>query len=88
MKFKVEIKIKPIKELLDPAGRTAEKAMKTINIDGIENIRIGKLITMSVEAYDEKSAEEKVKQACQKLLFNPIMEEYTFNIKNTKNDRG
>lgn len=71
----------PLKELLDPEGKTVANNMKHLHIDGIEDIRIGKHIHMAVEAEDEASAREKVDTACKKLLANLIMESYTFELK-------
>ena len=80
MKFLAAIDIMPHKELLDPQGKTIAKNMKHLELDGIEDVRIGKHITITLEADDETSANEKVETACQKLLANTIMETYTFTI--------
>jgi len=81
MKFVAEIDIMPHKELLDPQGKTVAKNMKHLDIDGIEDIRIGKHVLMQVEADSEEVAREKVDTACKKLLANMIMESYTFEMK-------
>ncbi len=80
MKFKAHIDIMPHKELLDPQGKTVKKSMKNVNIDGIEDVRIGKHIDMVLEADDIKKANEKVELACKKILANVIMESYTFHL--------
>ena len=80
MKFLAAIDIMPLKELLDPQGKTVAKNMKHIDLDGIEDVRIGKHITITLEADDEASANEKVETACKKLLANTIMESYSFTI--------
>ena len=80
MKFTVEIDIMPHRELLDPQGKTVAKNMKNIQLSGIEDIRIGKHIKMTLSAATKEEATEKVNAACQKLLANLIMENYTFEI--------
>ncbi len=80
MKFIAQIDIMPLKELLDPQGKTVTKNMKNINLSGVEDIRIGKHIQMTLEADDEKAAKEKVEIACKKVLSNVIMESYTYEI--------
>ncbi len=80
MKFKAEIDIMPHKELLDPQGKTLKKNMHHLHIEGIEDIRVGKHIHVELEAPDESSAKEKVELACNKLLINPIMENYRYEI--------
>lgn len=80
MKFIAEIDIMPHKELLDPQGKTVANNMKNLDIYGIEDVRIGKHIKMTLEASNEKEATEKVDTACKKLLANMIMESYTFSV--------
>lgn len=81
MKFTAEIDIMPHKELLDPQGKTVLKNMKNIDIQGVADIRIGKHITMMLDADNESDARSKVDAACKKLLVNMIMESYTFILK-------
>jgi phosphoribosylformylglycinamidine synthase len=81
MNFIAEIDIMPHKELLDPQGKTVTKNMKNIDVHGINDIRIGKHITMNLEANNENEAKEKVEIACKKLLANMIMEGYSYQIK-------
>lgn len=80
MKFNAEINVMPHKELLDPQGKTVTKNMKYIQLDGIEDVRIGKHIHMVVIATTENEARQKIEIACQKILTNPIMESYQFTI--------
>jgi phosphoribosylformylglycinamidine synthase subunit PurS len=82
MKFIAEIDVMPHKELLDPQGKTVANNLKHINIAGVEDVRIGKHIRLVVGAETEAAAREKVDTACKKLLINPIMENYTFTLKN------
>ena len=80
MKFRAEINIMPLKALLDPQGKAVTSSMKNIGLPEIANVRIGKHISLEVEAKDKKIAEEKVDTACKKLLANLIMETYEFEI--------
>lgn len=81
MKYIAEIDIMPLKELLDPQGKTVSNNMKNVNLDGIEDVRIGKHIRMTLTADSEAAAKEKVEIACKKLLANPIMEAYTYDVR-------
>ena len=81
MKFKAEIDIMPLKTLLDPQGKAVTSSMSNIGLAEIQNVRIGKHISLEVEAENEDIASEKVKDACEKLLANQIMEEFNFSIK-------
>ncbi len=80
MNFTAEIDIMPKKELLDPQGKTVTKNMKNIDVHGVADIRIGKHVSMSLEAANETEAKEKVEIACKKLLANMIMESYTYSL--------
>jgi phosphoribosylformylglycinamidine synthase len=81
MKFKAEIDVMPLEALLDPQGKAVTGAMKNIGLPEIENVRIGKHITLFIEASGEEEAKTKVELACQRLLANPIMEYYTIELK-------
>ena len=84
MKYIAEIDIMPLKELLDPQGKTVANNMKNLELNGIEDVRIGKHIQMVLEANSETAAKEKVDIACKKLLSNMIMESYSFSITTLK----
>ncbi|MCH3924182.1 MAG: phosphoribosylformylglycinamidine synthase subunit PurS [Bacteroidales bacterium] len=84
MKYNVAIDIMPLKALLDPQGKAVTSSMKNININQISNVRIGKHITLEVEAKDEKEVKTVVDKACNELLHNPIMESYSFVIEKEK----
>ena len=71
----------PLKELLDPQGKTVARNMDHVGISGVEDVRIGKRIEMAIDAADESAAKELVEQACKKFLANMIMESYSFEVK-------
>jgi phosphoribosylformylglycinamidine synthase len=78
MKFKAEIDIMPHANLLDPQGKAVSSSMGNLGLNEITNVRIGKHITLEVEAENESIANAKVDEACKKLLCNQIMESYSF----------
>lgn len=80
MKFIAEINVMPLKALLDPQGKAVTSSMKNIGLPEIENVRIGKHISLEIEAPSIEVANEKVNNACKKLLANQIMESYEFSI--------
>lgn len=80
MKFRAEIDIMPHEALLDPQGKAVSNAMKNVGLPEITEVRMGKHAQLIVEADSEKEAEEKVTQACKKLLANEIMEGFTFSL--------
>jgi phosphoribosylformylglycinamidine synthase len=65
---------------LDPQGKAVSQNMGNLDLSEITNVRIGKHITLKVDATDKATAEKKVDEACKKLLCNQIMESYTFDL--------
>jgi phosphoribosylformylglycinamidine synthase len=82
--FKAHINIMPLEALLDPQGKAVTSSMTNIGLPEINNVRIGKHITLSINAKDKKTAESKVEEACKKLLCNEIMEFFTFELEEAK----
>jgi phosphoribosylformylglycinamidine synthase len=80
MQFVAEINIMPIKEILDPQGKAVKLGLHNLGIDQVDDVRIGKHISIRLEAADATEAEAKVKTACEKLLANLIMEAYSFDV--------
>ncbi len=80
MKFTAEINIMTRAEILDPQGKAVQLGLHNLNLDTIHDVRIGKHITLSVEADNETTAHEQVDAACRQLLANLIMEDYTFTL--------
>jgi phosphoribosylformylglycinamidine synthase len=80
MKFQAEIDVMPKKEILDPQGKAVTGSMKNLGLAEIQNVRIGKHITLEIEAESAEAAEAKTEQACKNLLANLIMESYTFTV--------
>jgi len=80
MNFFVEIKIMPLKELLDPQGKAVMGGLDNLGIKNINDVRIGKHIQLSIEAPSEEDAQSIAREAAQKLLANPVMEEFSISI--------
>ena len=80
MKFTAQINVMPQKALLDPQGKAVGANLKNIGLEACGTVRIGKHITMEVDAADTAAAEAMVKEACEKLLINPVMEAFEFTV--------
>ena len=80
IKFLAEIDVMPKKEILDPQGKAVTGSMKNLGLAEIHSVRIGKHISLEIEADSEETASAKVEQACKNLLANLIMESYSFKI--------
>ncbi|MFN5846679.1 MAG: phosphoribosylformylglycinamidine synthase subunit PurS, partial [Flavobacteriia bacterium] len=77
MKFKAEIDVMPLEALLDPQGKAVTNSMKSIGLPEIDGVRIGRHVRLFIDAPSKELAEEKVEEACKKLLSNQIMESYS-----------
>jgi len=80
MKYKASIDIMPLKSLLDPQGKAVGSAMNNVGFSEVSNVRIGKHISLEIEAENEDIAKEKIDEVCKKILCNQIMESYTFKL--------
>ncbi len=80
MKYIAEIDVMPLKALLDPQGKAVTLGLQNMGLKTMDNVRIGKHITLELEADTEEKAQAVVEEACKKLLSNPIMESYQFQL--------
>lgn len=78
--FEAFAKIMLKKGILDVQGKTVENALKTLNLSEISNVRIGKYITFLIEADSLEKASSIANEACDRLLHNPNIETYEFQI--------
>ncbi|MHB1178890.1 MAG: phosphoribosylformylglycinamidine synthase subunit PurS [Daejeonella sp.] len=81
MKFIAEVDIMPLREILDPQGKAVTGSMRNLGLQEIHNVRVGKHISLEIDAETENIAHQKVDEACRKLLANLIMESYEFELK-------
>lgn len=80
MTFGVEIEVAPLPALLDPRGKAAENGLRQLGFESVSNVRVGKFITLEIEAANETEARALAENACKKLLANPVMEAYRFRL--------
>ena len=74
----------PLPALLDPQGKAVSNTMPQMGLKEIVGCRIGKHVTLEIDTVDKATAEAKVKEACEKLLVNQIMEHFTFKVEEVK----
>lgn len=78
--FRASIEVMPHDDLLEPQGRTVSLALAHGELAGLSDVRIGKHITLRVEAADTEAAQALVDKACRELLANKVMEKYAFTV--------
>ncbi len=72
------------RSILDPQGKAVEHGVHSLGYPNVRNVRIGKHIEFDVDAEERQEAERIVKEACQKLLANPVMEDFSFTLEQSK----
>lgn len=77
-KAKIDITLRP--SILDPQGKATRQALHNLGYPGITDVRIGKMVELEIEAASEEEAESLAKEACEKLLANTVMEDYTISV--------
>jgi phosphoribosylformylglycinamidine synthase len=80
MKFEVEINVMPLKDLLDPQGKAVLGGLANLGITEVKDVRVGKHITLSVEAASEEEAKAIAENASKQLLANQVMEHFEITI--------
>ena len=80
MMFTAEIKVMPLKELLDPQGKAVSGGLKNLGLKNINDVRIGKHINLQIDARTKEEAFAIADEAAKRLLANQVMEEYEIKI--------
>ncbi|MFL5744313.1 MAG: phosphoribosylformylglycinamidine synthase subunit PurS [Niastella sp.] len=74
MTYTVQVKVMPLKELLDPQGKAVMSGLQNLGLGNVQDVRVGKNITLQVEASTPDQAKAIAEEASKKLLANPVME--------------
>lgn len=80
MNFTAQIKVMPLKDLLDPQGKAVLGGLHNLGMKEANDVRIGKFIELQIEADGKEAAEKMAKEAAEKLLANPVMEMFEVTV--------
>ncbi len=80
MIFSVNIKVMPLKELLDPQGKAVMGGLENLGISNVADVRVGKNISLQIEAASAEQAKQIAEDASKKLLANPVMEYFEVSV--------
>jgi len=80
MTYTVQVKVMPLKELLDPQGKAVMGGLRNLGMNNVSDVRIGKNITLQVEAASPDQARQIAEEASKKLLANPVMEYFEISV--------
>ncbi|MGE0552423.1 MAG: phosphoribosylformylglycinamidine synthase subunit PurS [Gemmatimonadales bacterium] len=80
MTFRVHVRVMPRRGLLDPQGQAVESALAALEFKDAANVHVGKAIELELEAADKGAALARAKAMCDKLLANPVTEDYQIEV--------
>lgn len=82
--YKVKVYVTLRKSVIDPQGSAVEKQLREIGCNEVSKVRVGKYIEFFVEKSD-RDVEEVVKEVCEKMLVNPVIEDFRYEIEESVN---
>ncbi len=80
MTYTVQVKVMPLKDLLDPQGKAVMGGLSSLGLNTVADVRIGKNISMQIDADTPDSAKAIAEEAAKKLLANPVMEQFEITV--------
>lgn len=80
MEFQVEIRVVPRKGILDPQGKAVHGALTSLGFAGVEDVHVGRLIRLGLQAESREVAEETAVRMCRELLANPVTEDFDVRV--------
>lgn len=87
-KYRATIYVTLRPSVLDPAGTAVQSGLSHLGYNNVEQVRIGKYIELTLIADDEKKAQEQVDRICDRVLANPVIENYRFELKEVSVEMG
>jgi phosphoribosylformylglycinamidine synthase PurS subunit len=80
MSYRVHVRVMPRAGLLDPQGQAVEHALAALGFDGAREVRVGRAIELDLAAPSRAEAEARARQMCDRLLANPVTEDYRLEV--------
>ena len=77
-KASIQVTLRP--SILDPQGKTTHHALENLGFENVERVRMGKYVEMWIDANTKEGAEEVARSACEQLMANPVMEDFSIHV--------
>jgi phosphoribosylformylglycinamidine synthase len=84
MTLRIKIFVSLKNGVLDPQGKAIERSLHTLGYGEVQHVRMGKYVEFTVDASSRESAEARVREMCDKLLANPVIEDYRYDIQDER----
>ena len=78
--YVIEVHVTPRAGLLDPQGKAVQHALQSLEFAHVEDVRVGRLITLRMQAASAADAQQRVEDMCKRLLANPVTEDYSITV--------
>ena len=78
--MQVRVFVTPRKGILDPQGRAVESSLQSLGFKNVSTVKVGKYITLEIDARTASEARHEAKKMCEALLANPVIEDYRFEV--------
>ena len=78
--MRVKVFVTPRRGILDPQGRAVEHSLKSLGVKSVAEVKIGKYIVLEIGAQSTAEARDLARRMCERLLANPLIEDYTFEV--------
>jgi phosphoribosylformylglycinamidine synthase len=75
-RFRVSVHVIPRRGILDPQGKAVADALRTLGFAGVGDVRVGRHIVLETDASDAAGAEQSARDMCERLLANPVIEDF------------
>jgi phosphoribosylformylglycinamidine synthase subunit PurS len=75
-RYRIAVHIAPRRGILDPQGRTVADALHTLGFSTVRDVHVGRHVVVELDAADRSSAEQATREMCEKLLANPVTEDF------------
>ena len=75
-RFRVAVHITPRRGILDPQGKTVADALHTLGFGAVRDVHVGRHVVVELDATDKSAAERSTREMCERLLANPVTEDF------------
>lgn len=78
--FQLEVRVVPRKGILDPQGKAVAGALQSLGFEGVADVHVGRLVTLTLAAESASAAEDAAVEMCRQLLANPVIEDFDVRV--------